>query len=200
MENKAIEQITNELLAKYVKRGGVYKVFHEIMAAEGIKFRKINSLNSNFVGALTKYTNGQSYIMVNSSIDNDGRTHFTIAHELGHYFLSHQLTQNSFYCLSDEIVEEGVWQNPIEQEANYFASCFLMPETKIRSAFLSMLANSRKAKIKDYLHVKNDWTFGIWKGIKGDLMKRYGVSEAALRYRLQQLNLAKFEFSNSNIN
>jgi hypothetical protein len=73
-------------------------------------------------------------------------------------------------------------------------SIFVMPEIKIRSAFLSMLSNSRRAKIKDYLHVQNDWTFGIWCGIKGDLMKRYGVSEAALRYRLQQLNLAKFEF------
>ena len=195
MENRAIEQIANDVLIKYVKRGGVHKAFDEIMIAEGIKFRKLNSINNNFVGALTKYTNGQSYILVNSSIDNDGRAHFTIAHELGHYFLAHQLTQNSFYCLNDEIVEEGVWKNPIEQEANYFASCLLMPEQKIKGAFLSMLSNSRKAKIKDYLHVTNDWTFGIWCGIKDDLMKRYGVSEAALRYRLQQLGLAKFEFT-----
>ena len=57
-----------------------------------------------------------------------------------------------------------------------------------------MLSHSRKAKIKDHLHVKNDWTFGIWCGMKGDLMMRYGVSEAALRYRLQQLNLAEFDF------
>lgn len=194
MDNSVIEQIANEQLAKYVKRGGVHKVFNEIMEAERIKFRKVSSLNNNFVGALTKYTNGQLYIMVNNSIDNDGRTHFTIAHELGHYFLSHQLTQNAFYCLNEEIVEEGVWQSPIEQEANYFASCFLMPEQKIRSAFLAMLAYSKKTKTKDFLYVKNDWSFGVWSGIKVDLMKRYGVSEAALRYRLQQLKLAKFEF------
>ncbi len=194
MENRAIEQTANSVLTRYVKRGGVHKVFNEIMATEKIKYRKLSSDNSYFVGALTKYTNGQLYILVNSSIDNDGRTNFTIAHELGHYFLSHQLTQNSFYCLNEEIVEEGIWQNPIEQEANYFASCLLMPEEKTRNAFLAMLSNSRKAKIKDFLHVKNDWTFGIWCGIRDDLMKRYGVSEAALRYRLQQLGLAKFEF------
>lgn len=194
MKNKAIEQVAHDVLAKYVKRGGVHKVFNEIMGAEGIKFRKMNSKNNHFVGALTKYTNGQPYILVNNSIDNDGRMHFTIAHELGHYFLSHQLTQNSFYCSNSEIVEEGVWQNPIEQEANYFASCLLMPEQKIKNAFLAMLANSRRAKIKDYLYVKNDWTFGIWCGIRNNLMKRYGVSEAALRYRLQQIGLVKFEF------
>jgi hypothetical protein len=81
-----------------------------------------------------------------------------------------------------------------EQEENYFASNLLMPEQKTRNAFSAMLTNSRKAKVKDYLHVTNNWTFGIWCGIRDDLMKRYGVSEAALRYRLQQLNLAKFEF------
>ena len=71
-----------------------------------------------------------------------------------------------------------------------------MPKEKVKSAFLNILFYSRKAKIKDFLHVKNDYTFGIWKPIKDELTKRYGVSETALRFRLQQLNLAKFEFSN----
>lgn len=195
MTNREIEQVVNEVLTKYLKKGGSHKILNEIMATEGIKFREISSANNDFVGVLTNANNGQPYIMVNSTIDNDGRKHFTVAHELGHYFLSHQLTQNSFYCLNKEIVEEGVWQNPIEQEANYFASCFLMPEQKIKSAFVCMLQNSRKAKIKDYLYVKNDYTFSIWCGIRDDLIKRYGVSEAALRYRLQRLNLAKFEFT-----
>jgi Zn-dependent peptidase ImmA (M78 family) len=194
MINKEIEHIADSILTKYVKRGGVHKVFNEIMAAEGIKFREMNSTNSDFVGVLTKANSGQSYIMINSSIDSNGRANFTIAHELGHYFLSHQLTQNSFYCSNNEIVEEGAWHNPIEQEANYFASCLLMPETKIKPAFLAMLQNSRKARIKDFLHVTSNWTFGIWCGMRDNLMKRYGVSEAALRYRLQQLNLAKFDF------
>lgn len=194
MGNRVIEQTANSVLIKYVKRGGVHKVFNEIMTAEGIKFRKIHSLNNSFVGALTKYNNGQSYIVINNSIDNIGREHFTIAHELGHYFLAHQLLQDTFRCSNDEIVEENLGVNIIEQEANYFASCLLMPEDKIQKAFLAMLYNSRKAKIKNFLHVKNDWTFGIWCGIRDDLMKRYGVSEAALRYRLQQLNLARFEF------
>lgn len=194
--NNGIAHIANEVLTKYVKRGGVYKVFQEIMKAEGIKFREVPSANSAFVGALTKAKNGQTYIMINGAIDNEGRKHFTIAHELGHYFLLHQLKQNAFYCSKNEIVEEGFWKDPIEQEANHFASCLLMPEEKVRNAFLAMLATSRKAKVKDYLCVKNDWSFSVWCGIRDELTKRYGVSEAALRYRLQQLKLAKFEFEN----
>lgn len=194
--NSEIAHIANEVLTKYVKRGGVYKVFPEIMNAEGIKFREVQSSSNDFVGALTKGNNGQTYIMINCAIDNEGRKHFTIAHELGHYFLSHQLKQNTFYCSKSEIVEEGGWKDPIEQEANYFASCLLMPEEKVKNAFLAMLATSRKATVKDYLNVTSDGTFGVWVHIRDELTKRYGVSEAALRYRLQQLKLAKFEFKN----
>lgn len=57
-----------------------------------------------------------------------------------------------------------------------------------------MLSTTRKSTVKDYLYVKNDATFGVWVHIRNELTKRYGVSEAALRYRLQQLKLAKFEF------
>ena len=106
------------------------------------------------------------------------------------------MKQNTFYCSKNEIVEEGLWKDPIEQEANYFASCLLMPEEKVKNAFLGMLRRSRKATIKDFLHIKSDWTFGIWVHIRDELTKRYGVSEAALRYRLQQLKLAKFELKN----
>lgn len=192
--NNEIEHIANDVLTKFVKRGGVYKVFNEIMLAEGIKFKEIPSVSNDFVGALTKGNNSQVYIIINKNIDNLGRKNFTIAHELGHHFLCHQLHQNLGFCTVNDITEEGHQQNPIEREANYFASCLLMPEDKIKSAFPAILENRSRKKIKDFLLVKNDYTFGIWISIRDELTKRYGVSEAALRYRLQQLKLAKFEF------
>ncbi|MCI3937077.1 ImmA/IrrE family metallo-endopeptidase [Chryseobacterium aahli] len=193
--NSEIEDIVNSVLTKYQKRGGSYKLFDDIMLEEGIVFREINSLNSDFVGALTKGNNGQkSYIFINGNIENAGRRHFTIAHELGHYFLSHQLKDNSIFCSNTDIAEEGSQIDPIEREANYFASCFLMPEEKVKSAFLIILENHTRQRMKDFLLVKNDYTFGVWILIRDELTKRYGVSEAALRYRLQYLKLARFEF------
>lgn len=165
------------------------------MLAERIKYKEIPSVSTDFVGALTKGNNNKLYIMINKKIDNLGRKNFTIAHELGHYFLGHQLHQNSVFCNNDDIVEEGHQQNSIEREANYFASCFLMPEEKIKPAFLMILENRSRKKIKDFLLVKNDYTYGVWVLIRDELTKRYSVSEAALRYRLQQLKLARFEFS-----
>ena len=193
--NSEIEHIVNDVLTKYQKKGGSYKLFSDIMLGEKIVFKEVNSSNSDFVGALTKGNSGQqSYIFINKNIENAGRRHFTIAHELGHYFLSHQLKDNSIFCTSNDIAEEGSQKDPIEREANYFASCFLMPEGKIKPAFLIILEYRSRHRIKDFLLVKNDYTFGIWLLIKNELTKRYGVSETALRFRLQQLKLAGFEF------
>lgn len=195
--NSEIEDIVKNVLTKYQKKGGSYKLFNDIMLEEGIIFKEVKSANNDFVGALTKGNNGQqNYIFINGNIGNAGRRHFTIAHELGHYFLSHQLKDNSIFCSNNDIIEEGSQHDPIEREANYFASCFLMPEAKIKPAFLIILENRSRKKIKDFLLVKNDYTFGVWILIRDELTKRYGVSEAALRFRLQYLKLAKFEFSN----
>ncbi len=182
----------DKVLKKYVTRDGSYKKFDSIMSAENIKFKAITTKN-NFLGIFTYANNGQVYIMVNDNITNDGRRNFTIAHELGHYFLGHELKNGQ--CFDADILEDGTAVDAIEREANYFASCLLMPESKLKPAFFSMLQHSRKAKIKNFLHVQSNFTWGIWCGIKDDFMKRYGVSEAALRYRLSDLGLAKFTFN-----
>lgn len=194
MTNSEVEQKAQEVLAKYLpKRGNAHKILPTIMEVEQIEFREITSANQKFVGALTRANSGQWYIIINT-IENIGRRNFTIAHELGHYFLEHQLQSNSFYCSDDAIAEESQTKSPIEHEANHFASCLLMPEEKLRNAFLALLANSRKAKVTDFLEVKNNYTFSIWRGICAELTKRYGVSEAALRYRLQEIGAASFHF------
>lgn len=192
MTNEQIKAKADEVLEKYVPKGGVHKKFDIIMSAENIKFKSIIT-KDNFLGIFTHANNGQSYIMVNDSITNEGRRNFTIAHELGHYFLCHELRNGQ--CFDAVILEDGTAVNVIEREANYFASCLLMPESKIKPAFFSLLKNSHKAKTKDFLHVNNN-TWGIWCGIRDKLIKRYGVSEAALRYRLSDLRLAKFSFNN----
>lgn len=190
MTNDQIKTKADEVLNKYVQRGGAYKKFNSIMSAENIKFKSITT-KDGFLGIFTHANNGQAYIMVNNNISIDGRRNFTIAHELGHYFLCHQLKDAQ--CFDSDIFEDGTAIDTIEREANYFASCLLMPESKIKPAFLSMLQRSHKTKIKDFLHVKSS-TWGIWCGFRDDFMKRYGVSETALRYRLSDLGLVRFSF------
>lgn len=194
MTNSEIEQRAAAMLDRYVQRGGVHKKWAQIMEGEGIKYRAIHpSETDSFLGALTRAPNGQWYIMTNADIDNPGRLNFTIAHELGHFTLEHSLHESAFFCSDDSIIENGGTASAMEREANYFATCLLMPEDKVRRAFASMLWNSHRARRTDFLYVDNS-TFRIWCGIRNDLIKRYGVSETALRYRLESLRLAKFNF------
>ena len=106
-------------------------VYPEIIAeSEGIKY-KINDYNGDFSG-LIEYLNGRFFIFLNSG---NGETlqsptlRYSFAHELGHYLIDNHRT---------ELMQEGILQNvtmdPMlsdsvqEKEAEYFASCLLMPE------------------------------------------------------------------------
>ncbi|TGL04978.1 ImmA/IrrE family metallo-endopeptidase [Leptospira bouyouniensis] len=69
------------------------------------------------------------------------RDRFTIAHELGHYFLH--------YIFTDErkplIAARGV-SNKVEAEANHFAACFLMPEDEFRNDYSKMNLSQLSSK------------------------------------------------------
>lgn len=181
-----IENIANQVLNNYVLKGGAYKQFEKICDSENIKYNEIEADENKFCGIFTKYLDEQNHIIINSNIDNEGRKNFTKAHELGHYFLDHQLQGHDAH-----INEEGLNKDPIECEADYFATCLLMPEEKITNAFKSILYNASRGRITEHLSVTKS-TYGIWCGIRDQLTKRYGVSEEALRFRLKSLNLVKF--------
>lgn len=187
MTRSEIEKLANEILNKYVSRGGAHKQFNKICESENIKYREIKSNPYKFAGVFTKATkNEQKYIIINSNIDNVGRKNFTIAHELGHYFLNHQL-KSSMY-IDTAINEECSNKDTIEYEADYFATCLLMPEEKVTRAVTSMLYRLNKGSCTTPFCITKS-NYKIWATICKYLIERYGVSETALRYRLKTLNL-----------
>ncbi len=194
MTNKEIENSARALWEKYVKQGNAHTYFRQMMAGENIKYRTLEDKNQNFLGAFTRSPKGQLYIMVNSSIGNEGRRNYTIAHELGHYALHHPLHGGSLLCGTSSINEEGRLGNGIEKEANYFAACLLMPKDKIKSAFCAQLRRQGFVTGNSVPFTINTKNYGVWCKIKSRFMNRYGVSETALRFRLISLNLAVFDF------
>ncbi len=61
------------------------------------------------------------------------RGNFTFAHELAHYFIDeHRIGLQSGILEAHGSVHEVNQRNPIEYEADYFASCLLMPEQRYR--------------------------------------------------------------------
>ncbi|MBC1651276.1 ImmA/IrrE family metallo-endopeptidase [Listeria booriae] len=98
------------------------------------RFGKINHLSRDEVIAYAQSEDGclwysksdkQYVLLYNQSVLNVGRRRFTIAHELGHYFLKHnEMTDRSLLSRTQlSKLEHEVF----EQEANYFAKRLLVP-------------------------------------------------------------------------
>ena len=195
IDRPKIENLATAIYSKHCKRGSPAKMLSKIIAAEQIKLREIDG-NENFLGAFFKQPNGQLYIQVNQGIDNIGRKNFTLAHELGHFALQHYLHTASFFCSGNEISEENKAISDQEKEANYFASCFLLPKEKIKKEFIRNLQwRTQDNKIK-FLAVPSPHgkIYSHWKAISSNLIKDYQVSDVALKIRLTELGLVRRNF------
>ncbi len=91
------------------------------------------------------------------------RQRFTIAHELGHFLLGHDIGNEN-----DVVDDDFDKPIPKEKEANLFASYILMPEDSVK-------AEVKKINSIDLKH----------------LAKTFNVSEQAMTIRLLNLNLIK---------
>ncbi|MFT7292886.1 MAG: Zn-dependent peptidase ImmA (M78 family) [Pseudohongiellaceae bacterium] len=73
-------------------------------------------------------------IFYNQDIAHKGRTNFTLAHELGHYFVHrNQMSTSRFECGESDMLDENQNFSNIEMEANIFASNLLMPNHDFRT-------------------------------------------------------------------
>lgn len=104
-------------------------------------------------------TTNKTGIYVNGQ-DHKERQKFTVAHELGHYFLHMPDDENEF------IVSFRGLQNQVEREADIFACEILMPDAIMKSVY-------------------NEVPFPTVSYLAGI----FGVSKQAMRIRLDELEL-----------
>ena len=83
-------------------------------------------------GAIQKHPKFGCTILVNE-LDREVRKRFTIAHELGHYFLHMGKEENKI------ITSFRMDSSPVERQANVFAANLLMPENLIRQEYERMV-------------------------------------------------------------
>lgn len=107
-----------------------------------------------------------------NSLHHPNRQRFTLAHEIGHILLHRELIESEVHVdrgslRRDPLASAGV--DPVEIAANAFASEFLIPEHILESVL-----NGRSIDLED-------------DELIASLAKRFRVSEAAMRYRLQIL-------------
>ncbi|AWM14657.1 hypothetical protein DI487_12860 [Flavobacterium sediminis] len=119
---------------------------------------------------MTVYDDENFYIHINTANGNridSARGRFTLAHELGHYIIDSHRIGLKLGLLEPHPSRTNQKQfNEIEREADYFASCLLMPEERFK---------------KDFFRKKFSFE------LIDSLSKEYGVSITACAFRFAQI-------------
>ncbi|MGU3625925.1 ImmA/IrrE family metallo-endopeptidase [Comamonas sp. C24C] len=128
---------------------------------------------------------------------NSGRNRFTLAHEIGHLLLGHgkylkaEWRDDADNEGIESIHDDGTALKRMEIQANYFASCLLMPREKFRKAFYEQL-QTRGVQNKGFgpLFVDmQECNLKNYYGVTAQLMTQFGVSRAAVTIRLAGMGL-----------
>lgn len=128
----------------------------------GIKIQYIDfspierQVQKKISGAIQK--KGEKYIILVNDTESDARIRFTIAHELGHYFLHVKDDPRKI------VVSFRKDQSPKETEANKFAAALLMPKEQLQKEYSKMVIP-----------------------VSDTLAKKFKVSKSAMRNRLDSL-------------
>lgn len=160
MKNEQIEKIIEGLQQKL----GIKQIpvpVEEIAHGLGIKIKRAPS--EDFSGILIR-KEGKALMGINDN-ESHVRQRFTIAHELGHFYL-HQ-AKDAFVDYRDN--QTGIVRNKKEREANMFAAAFLIPRE-------SLINEVKKLSPK-----------GIFDAEIESLAKKYDVSKESMNYRILNL-------------
>jgi Zn-dependent peptidase ImmA (M78 family) len=161
IENKAQE------ILKKLNISSVPIPIEDVAGGFNILIQKAPS--DKFSGLLFKKAGSEgAYIAINNK-ESVVRQRFTIAHELGHFFLHPQ--KNTF--IEFRGTTQNLVKNSKEMEANRFAAAILMPAEFLLKDIESFASN------------------GILPESITFLSSRYNVSEEAMKYRLMNLIASK---------
>ena len=95
-------------------------------------------LSDDFCGMSLKDSSSHRFMLINSN-HSKGRQHFTIAHELFHLFIEENPKPHKCTLSNGS-------KNPIEQQANMFASEF--PVTAIKASVSLILSSCRNSELR----------------------------------------------------
>ena len=187
-----IEQLAMRKLSKYRIRENPGKHLREIVDGEGITLIDYHNWSEVECGRL-QFINGEPVIFYNAKHTKEMQA-FTIAHELGHFFLKHLENEEAeIICIDrdfqrmDDSDDEKLER---EVEANYFAACLLMPLDQITPVFQDFLRSNNRQHV---LYVDTQQcNFLDYKQCIRRMQLYFLASETAIRFRLINLGWMVF--------
>lgn len=174
---RGIERLTNGILEINTRKVPPIQILNEIFKKHNILFREISE-SDEFCGIFFVKGNKKG-IVVNSNL-YDRRRNFTIAHELGHYFLDHPLgSSGTIICDTNAVF--GRDKPEPEKEADYFASCLLMPREMVIQQYNKCKSNNSQLSISGLNDdsIKNE--------LINELSNYFQVSKESMGYRLDEV-------------
>lgn len=142
------------LVARYNSDGVAPFPFERILLDErNLQITESDKLSEDVSGVII-HEDEKFIILVNSN-SSDTRKYFTIARELGHYYLHRNfLEKEEIIIKSDEQEDDLMLSFEIdnssparEREANSFAACLIMPEDLVRKAWKALRNIEECAKV-----------------------------------------------------
>lgn len=178
-QTKDIVAIVNPLIAGYYKH---YMLDLDALCARfGITVYQAKFDEDNISGAISKVK--ESWSIVVNEEHSPRRRRFTIAHELGHFFaIEHgSISAKEYFEDNDNVIRDSSVMNrttdvnddiyDTERQANMIAAEILMPEEMVRTL------------VDQQINLK-------------EMAEKFGVSEAAMGYRLSSLGINTIETLN----
>lgn len=155
LSNEEIEDVAAKLRACWNLGDGPIKNLSNILFKKGVIISK-SDLQTHNIDAFSRLKNARAYIILGSDKQCAVRSRFDLAHELGHIILHSHIDDNTF--------KSNI--NTIEDEANKFASSFLLPANEFTKDIFSISLDS-------FIYLKEKWR----------------VSIAAMIFRCKDLNI-----------
>lgn len=191
IRKKEIEQFAIQILSKYKIYENPGKHLKEIVDGESITLIDYREWTEEICGRFL-YIDDEPAIFYNDKHTEPMRA-FTIAHELGHYFLQHlEGTEAEIICIDRDFNRLGDDNNTLEKEveANYFAACLLMPCNLLSPVFWSFMDKINRRGI---LYVDTQQcNYHNYKQCIRILQIHFLASESAIRYRLINIGWMRF--------
>ncbi|CAD6872354.1 hypothetical protein [Methylomonas fluvii] len=197
-ETEEIESLSQDILKKvnYVDGAAPLDEICESLAIGlGLEVRRTANLAKGVLGTIS--FNPPIIQIDDVQAGGEPRIRFTVAHELGHFILGHQRYMTKEKCHKQDIEPESAEDICIkdiarmEWQANYFASCLLLPSEQLLMSFRSELTKRAVVDRGYGLLYLDDQPCNVdaYYAVTTPIMNKFNVSRSAIKIRLKHLGL-----------
>ncbi len=182
-----IEETAKQFLLEHHPDGSIPIPIEEIVEIKlGIKVIPAPGLLRHGMDAFLTHDFKELYIDRNQYFELENRARFTFAHEMGHYCLHKHFFEEAVFPSTKkwtEFVLDDIRRDPLETQANIFASYVLLPASSLGVEYEEAKAELAKHEIFSSGRLPDDQTLVPY--LAKPISRKFKVSEecAALRMK-----------------